>query len=289
LGEAAVQAIKMITIAEGAAVTARLLIRPDQAAAETAQAEIHQEVPEILIPETPRAAEAAADRETDNFEINLNNERTIMKTKIYITIILMATFSGCYTVLQHPDVPNQDAKGNVYHQNIYASDDCYSCHTERAEQTYDYDRYNDYYSNSLSGNEYSVRSRWDSYYSVPWWFSAPKVTVEAGKGSGSGSTTTNRTTSGSGSATRATGSTRSDVKINAPAATRSGGSTTSGSTGSGSGSSSSNTTSSGGSTGVRSSDRTTSGNDNNQGNSASRSGSSTTNDEKRNSGSNRGK
>ena len=96
-----------------------------------------------------------------------------MKTKISFMIILLATVvSGCYTVLQHPEVPNQDQMGNVYHQNVNTGDNCYSCHAEKADQINDYDRYMNYYSNSVDVDRYNVQSRWDSYYSVPWWFTS---------------------------------------------------------------------------------------------------------------------
>jgi hypothetical protein len=203
-----------------------------------------------------------------------------MKTKFYLMIILsMAAISGCYTVLQHPEVPNQDEMGNVYHQNINTSDNCYSCHTEKTDQIYDYDRYMNYYSNSGVADEYNVNNRWDSYYSVPWWFIPPKVSVGVGTSTSSGSgSTTNKTTSGSTSTTRSAGSTRSDVKISAPAATRG--------TSSSSSTSSSSTEKKNDST--TSANRSNNSNDNNQGTSSSRS-SSNTNDDKRNTGSTRGK
>ncbi len=142
-----------------------------------------------------------------------------MKTKnILIALLLVVIISGCYTVLRHPEVPNEDEFGNVYHQNINTGDNCYSCHAQKNNQIYDYDRYMNYYSNSGYNDNYEIQNRWDSYYSVPWWFRPPTVTT--GVGSSATETKTNRTTSNSGNNVRPSGSIRNDVKITAPTPTR---------------------------------------------------------------------
>jgi hypothetical protein len=202
-----------------------------------------------------------------------------MKTKIYLFIISgVLAISGCYTVLRHPEVPNQDEMGNVYQQDINTNDNCYKCHSQSADQTYDYDRYMNYCTHPQVSTEYSNYNspRWDSYYSVPWWFRPPTVTVEAGSKS---QPEVNKTTSNTGNNVRPTGSVRGDVNISAPAATRSNDGT-------------SNTTSSSNSDKKQdnqTSTRSNNSNNNNQSDSSKGNSNSNTNDDKRNSGSTRGK
>ncbi len=142
-----------------------------------------------------------------------------MKKKHFILITFtIVIISGCYTVLRHPEVPNQDEMGNVYHQNINPEDNCYSCHSQRTDMVSDYDRYMNYYSD-YNTNNYYPQNRWDSYYNVPWWFTPPKVTVGAGS-KPNNNNTVNRTTSNQDNNVRSTGTTRGDVKITAPAPTR---------------------------------------------------------------------
>ncbi len=202
-----------------------------------------------------------------------------MKTKYFLTIILGVTvISGCYTVLQHPEVPNQDEMGNVYHQNINTTDNCYNCHSQKTDQINDYDKYMNYYTNSGSENEYNIQNRWDSYYSVPWWFRPPTVTVGTGSGS-SLDASGNHTTSNQGNTTvRPSGSVRSNVNISAPAPTR--GAERSGET----------STSADKKQDTQTATRSNNNNANNTGNTSGKeNNSNSSNDTKRNSGSTRGK
>lgn len=143
-----------------------------------------------------------------------------MKLKIILFVILIVAVSGCYTVLKHPAVPNEDLMGNVYHQNISANDDCYKCHTEDNKEMQDYNRYSDYYYET-ENYEQNIKNKWDSYYNVPWWFTPPSISVNRPIGGGAGGsvnnnqTGSNQTTSNS-ETSRTTGSTRTDVNISVP-------------------------------------------------------------------------
>ena len=146
-----------------------------------------------------------------------------MKLKIILFIIVVLTISSCYTVLKHPEVPNEDIMGNVYHQNISSNDNCYKCHTEDDKQVQDYNRYSNYYSEAEDEVEQeqpyqqqqNIKNRWDSYYDVPWWFNPPKATISGGSGGGAGVPikNSNQTTSNS-EGSRTTGSTRTEVNLN---------------------------------------------------------------------------
>ena len=143
-----------------------------------------------------------------------------MKLKMILFIIITLTISSCYTVLKHPEVPNEDRMGNVYHQNISSNDNCYQCHTEDNREVQDYNRYSNFYSeneNEAENHERTRINKWDSYYSVPWWFSPPKISVNTGAGGSVGIggpiNNSNQTTSNS-EGSRTTGSTRTEVNLN---------------------------------------------------------------------------
>ncbi|MCU7496952.1 MAG: hypothetical protein HF314_09130 [Ignavibacteria bacterium] len=55
-----------------------------------------------------------------------------MRLRFYIPVVLTAAlsaFSGCYTVVEHPDVQAKDENGYTYNSKVYFYDDCASCHT----------------------------------------------------------------------------------------------------------------------------------------------------------------
>jgi len=137
-----------------------------------------------------------------------------MKLKLILFIVIILTISSCYTVLKHPEVPNKDLMGNIYHQNISSNENCYKCHTEDNQEIQDYNRYSNYYSGTEDQQEPTI-NRWDSYYSVPWWFTPQRVTVSGSGGTMTGGSINNSTQKTSASeGTRTVGSTRADVKLN---------------------------------------------------------------------------
>ena len=201
-----------------------------------------------------------------------------MKTKHFILFVsFVILISGCYTVLRHPEVPNQDEMGNVYHQNIDTRDNCYSCHSQRNDQIYDYERYMNYYTDYGNEHNYYPQSRWDSYYNVPWWFTPPKVTVGVGSTPKQETNVNKSTSNQDNNSVRTSGSSRgSDVKISAPAPTR-------GTTGNSNNTSSSNTNNN---NNVNNSNTRST---NSNGNKTDSSNSNNNNNDKRNTGSTRGK
>lgn len=113
-----------------------------------------------------------------------------MKLRLYIPVIIIAALSvlsGCYTVIEHPDVQGKDENGYAYNSKVYFYDDCGSCHTDmdhsrqltqsehlsmfKAHGNAAYD--NGYYSDqSYSDQYYSTQYYGDYgyYYNTPWWY-----------------------------------------------------------------------------------------------------------------------
>ncbi len=78
-------------------------------------------------------------------------------TLLFFLLILAMTFSGCYTVLMHP----QTEEG--YAQEDY-QDACIDCHTDYNDYPYGYfygDHYSDYWWST---------PRYGYYYAYPWWW-----------------------------------------------------------------------------------------------------------------------
>lgn len=137
-----------------------------------------------------------------------------MKLKLIFFIVIILTVSSCYTVLKHPEVPNKDLMGNIYHQNISSNENCYKCHTEDNQEVQDYSKYSNYYNSETEDQQEPTINRWDSYYSVPWWFTPQRVTVSGSGGTMTGGSMNNSTQKTSApEGTRTVGSTRTDVKI----------------------------------------------------------------------------
>ncbi|MCU7498200.1 MAG: hypothetical protein HF300_02670 [Ignavibacteria bacterium] len=116
-----------------------------------------------------------------------------MKLNIYIPVLITAAlsvFSGCYTVVEHPDVQAKDENGYTYNSKVYFYDDCASCHSDqqpqrqmtqsgehlsmfKAHEDTAYD--NGYYSEEENYSEqyyYPTQYYGDygHYYNTPWWY-----------------------------------------------------------------------------------------------------------------------
>ncbi len=85
--------------------------------------------------------------------------------KVIIPFIAVLMFlTGCYTVIKHPALT--DSEDPQYEHPVYYNDDCSSCHADKtmdispAPQTNYLPRLNYIYDNS----------RWNDYYSTPWWY-----------------------------------------------------------------------------------------------------------------------
>ncbi|HEX2963991.1 MAG TPA: hypothetical protein VHO43_19485 [Ignavibacteriales bacterium] len=121
-----------------------------------------------------------------------------MKLNIYIPVLITAAlsvFSGCYTVVEHPDVQAKDENGYTYNSKVYFYDDCASCHSDqqpqrqmtqssehlsmfKAHEDTAYD--NGYYSEdgNYSEQHYSEQYYYPTqyygdyghYYNTPWWY-----------------------------------------------------------------------------------------------------------------------
>lgn len=103
------------------------------------------------------------------------------------------TLTGCYTVLEHPDVSSKDENGFVYNNDVAFYDDCGSCHSEtdqaimsthpqmystyRNQRADDINYHDGYYSQGSFGD-------YGYYYDIPWWFEVSR------SGSGSGDAVT---------------------------------------------------------------------------------------------------
>lgn len=127
-----------------------------------------------------------------------------MKLRLYIPVLISAAlsvFSGCYTVIEHPDVQAKDENGFTYNSKVYFYDDCASCHSDKENQrqmtqnehlsmfkAHD----NTAYDNSVDGSGYYSDDYYYSdqyyyptqyygdygyYYNTPWWYT---VTPPAG-------------------------------------------------------------------------------------------------------------
>jgi len=96
----------------------------------------------------------------------------------FLIIVFMSLFSGCYTVLVHPDVETTDENGYTYDNDVKFYDDCSSCHKDdvhdyiespqilKAHPMYSnfgYYDYSDYYYNDFYFGNYGY------YYNYPWW------------------------------------------------------------------------------------------------------------------------
>ncbi|HEX2868819.1 MAG TPA: hypothetical protein VHO03_17395 [Ignavibacteriales bacterium] len=117
-----------------------------------------------------------------------------MKLKIFIPVLVTAALSvlsGCYTIIEHPDVQAKDENGYTYSNKVYFYDDCASCHEDqnrlgqmtrsehmamfKAHDDTSYD--NGYYDNGNEDNYYSDQYYYPTqyygdygyYYNTPWW------------------------------------------------------------------------------------------------------------------------
>lgn len=121
-----------------------------------------------------------------------------MKLKIYIPVLITAALSvlsGCYTVIEHPDVQAKDENGFTYNSKVFFYDDCSSCHTDKDHQrqltqnehlsmfkahddtaydnnAYDNGGYNseDYYYSDQYYYPTQYYGDYGYYYNTPWWY-----------------------------------------------------------------------------------------------------------------------
>ncbi|MGE5399937.1 MAG: hypothetical protein ACM3S2_06020 [Ignavibacteriales bacterium] len=110
-----------------------------------------------------------------------------MKTKrTVISLFIVTVFSlltGCYTVIEHPDLVNKDENGYTYSSKVYFYDDCASCHTEKEMSSFTKqerlamekahapeDNNGSYY----FGDQYYYQTEYYGdygyYYNYPWWY-----------------------------------------------------------------------------------------------------------------------
>ncbi len=87
-----------------------------------------------------------------------------MKGVAVLALGFSLLFAGCYTLLKHPRVQNEDSAvfaDSHDAQGVLPSDDCMRCH----------DAARSYYNETLPyGTYYRGRSRsWLYYYDTPWW------------------------------------------------------------------------------------------------------------------------
>ncbi|MGE5352890.1 MAG: hypothetical protein ACM3P0_12460 [Acidobacteriota bacterium] len=129
-----------------------------------------------------------------------------MRLKIYIPVLITAALSvlsGCYTVIEHPDVQAKDENGYTYNSKVYFYDDCASCHTDKEHQrqmvpsehlsmfkAHDDTAYdNGYYQeDGYYSDQYYYPSQYYGdygyYYNTPWWYTVtPPEDVTKTRGS----------------------------------------------------------------------------------------------------------
>lgn len=222
-------------------------------------------------------------------------------------VMALSMLSGCYTVIQHPDITTTDKNGYSYSQQVNFYDDCKSCHSNTDNHKYvkttkgvtpvktyhdtnetdngeyvnsdgfgEYGYYDDYYTPYYTEQYYG---NYGNYYSRPWWYdvappapaSASSKAVEDYRRSNARNNDGGRNEGG-----RSEGYSHSGggTTISSPTAvtTGSGGSTSSGASGSSGSSSSSSTSSSSGSDNRSSSSSSGSNSRNNDGQRSTNSG-----------------
>ncbi len=86
-----------------------------------------------------------------------------MYRRILIVIVAFLIFTGCYTVIKHPEIANPQNPQHKY--QVYFADDCNSCHNIATEHL----------SYSTSPNvprlNYILNNpRWNYFYEAPWWY-----------------------------------------------------------------------------------------------------------------------
>lgn len=121
-----------------------------------------------------------------------------MKIVYLIALISGLTLTGCYTILEHPDINSKDENGFVYHDDVKFYDDCNSCHnssdqtivdselSESSEPSMYRTHRNERPVRSYHGDVYysdSYYGDYDNYYNTPWWYEVSQ--------SGSGKNQTN--------------------------------------------------------------------------------------------------
>ena len=74
-----------------------------------------------------------------------------------ITLIVGLSMVGCYTIIKHPVVEEEEYSAAYYHRH------CVDCHEDYVEYPYGY--YYGYYP-----DYYWDYPRWGKYYAYPWWW-----------------------------------------------------------------------------------------------------------------------
>ncbi|MEI7810894.1 MAG: hypothetical protein WCJ01_00555 [Ignavibacteria bacterium] len=121
-------------------------------------------------------------------------------------VLLFIMFSGCYTMIQHPNVEKTDKNGYTISQKVFFYDDCNSCHNNKSNNDYvkktdtnaepaetysqndeDYNsEYNDpgnsgsgYYVSGYSAPYYgsTYYGSYGYFYNRPWWHNVAPPTV----------------------------------------------------------------------------------------------------------------
>ncbi len=78
-------------------------------------------------------------------------------------IVLFIFLTGCYTVIQHPTVA--DEENPQYHRQIDFAQDCASCHSGEGMALRDSQQPYLPRLNYIYGND-----RWSTFYESPWWY-----------------------------------------------------------------------------------------------------------------------
>ena len=85
-----------------------------------------------------------------------------MRKKIAAIVALFIVFTGCYTVIKHPKVI--DAENPKFEHPVYFTDDCGSCHQNKAVSFAPMQQPYLPRLNYIHENE-----RWSYFYESPWW------------------------------------------------------------------------------------------------------------------------
>ncbi|GAB4380519.1 MAG: hypothetical protein Kow0042_30650 [Calditrichia bacterium] len=86
-----------------------------------------------------------------------------MKKRIAVFSVLFIFLVGCYTVIKHPAI--MDEENPQYVRQIYFSNDCMSCHQEP-----DIILWGNPHPYLPRLNYINENERWDYYYHHPWWY-----------------------------------------------------------------------------------------------------------------------
>jgi hypothetical protein len=84
-----------------------------------------------------------------------------MKYKIHFILLSFILMAGCYTIIKHPAVSDQE--DGDYQYPVYFSDDCSSCHSDNQPLLMTPESHLPHL-NYIYSND-----RWYQYYESPWW------------------------------------------------------------------------------------------------------------------------